>query len=833
MIPPGRSFARTWPPLSLVLLLVLLGPVGSAKAEASWTAETVTFASGPFKIVGELRLPEGEGRHPLVIMVHGDGPATRAYFAKLKETILGAGYATLIWDKPGSGQSTGELSQARRLAERASILVDAVKSMRGHRAIDPDRIGFWGVSQAGYVMPLALERTDAVKFMIVVGGPGENGIDQTAYLIRRQLMFAGVPEDRARQMEAHFQGLYAARTFEEYIGHARPLYDDPVQRKLGFVSALWEKSDWKPRSSDEEAFFDPMGIVARTAISVLAFFGERDTQVDPVQGAEAYRKALAEAGDPSSRVEIVPGADHDLVMSETGSMAERSGRSRADWQKYSPDYLAILESWLRDLRPGPKPGFRTKASPGRDISGCWDGAPEGKFADRNRQLRLIARKPDGRQAITLIYDLTPRCQVWEYDLEVSVEGEAVSWEAHRGRLSEDGRAMTVVKDWKGERSTWTFVRRPDLDDWMRELAASTGEGYAYQVPDSLDDGWECADLSAAGIDGAAVARFVDGIARGRHDDVHSLVIVRHGKLVLEEYFAANGRRRGPFVEKAFRARPHHLASVTKGVLSTLCGIAVDRGLVKGVDEPIARHLPAYAGSLSGKKRAITIGHLLTMTPGWAWDQTRYPWTDARNDAAAMYDREDVVRFVLEKPLASDPGAQFRYSNGAPTVLGAVLGEAFGHDADRFAETELFGPLGISDHVWTRYFDGRLETDGGLALRPRDLAKIGQLYLDRGEWRGCRVVSEEWVDESTRRRIPLGGLWGWGYGYYWMQVDLKTERGPVHSYFVPGDGGQLLAIFPGLDMVVVMAAGNYGRDDKAVCFAMIRQELLPAVLPDPR
>ena len=152
------------------------------------------------------------------------------------------------------------------------------------------------------------------------------------------------------------------------------------------------------------------------------------------------------------------------------------------------------------------------------------------------------------------------------------------------------------------------------------------------------------------------------------------------------------------------------------------------------------------------------------------------------------------------------------------------------DLDRFAETGLFGPLGISDHVWTRYFDGSIEADGGLALRSRDLARIGQLFLDRGDWRGRRIISERWIDESTRQRIPLRGPWGWGYGYYWMQVDLETERGPVHSYFVPGDGGQLLAVFPDLDMVVVLTAGNYGQDDKSVCFTMIRQGLLPAVLP---
>ncbi len=651
--------------IAFSVLLLFPFSVCPATAAPPGAIETVTFHSGPFKIVGELRLPEGEGRHPLVIMVHGDGPATRTYFATLKEAILRAGYATLIWDKPGSGRSTGELSQARMMAERASILLDAVKLMREHGTIDPDRIGLWGISQAGYVMPLALERTSAVKFMIVVGGPGENGIDQTAYLIRRQLMFAGVPEDKARGMEEHFQALYTARTFEEYIGHARPLYDDPVQKKLGFVSALWEKSDWKPRSPDEEAFFSPMGIIARTTVPVLAFFGEKDTQVDPVQGAEAYKEALAKAGNPASRVEIIPGADHDLIVSQTGSMEEQRRRSRADWQEYSPAYLEILEAWLRERQPGPARDSVTKAAREPDISGCWEGAPEGKFAERNRQLRLFARKPDGRLAITLIYDLTPRCQVWEYDLDVTVDDGAVSWEAHRGRLSEDGNSMTVVKDWKGERSTWTFVRRKDQDEWMRRLAASTGTGYAYEVPESLDDGWECADLAAAGIDRAAMTRFMEGIAQGRHDDIHSLLIVKDGKLVLEEYFATNGRRRGPLVERALRERPHHLASVTKGVLSALCGIAVDRGLIEGVDEPISPHLPAYSGSFSGKKRAITVGHLLTMTPGWAWDQTHYPWTDPRNDAAAMYDQEDVVRFVLEKPLASDPGVAFHLLQRGP------------------------------------------------------------------------------------------------------------------------------------------------------------------------
>jgi CubicO group peptidase (beta-lactamase class C family)/dienelactone hydrolase len=803
------------------------GPAPRTRAaEVLFTVESITFRSGPFKIVGELTHPEAGGPHPLVIMVHGDGPAARADFARIKETILKAGYATLIWDKPGSGESTGEFNQDMLLAERASILADAILAMTRQRVIDPGRIGLWGISQAGYVMPLALERTDAVRFMIVVGGPGENGIDQTAYLIQRQLVFAGVPDDEARRMEEHFKGLYAATTFEQYIGHARPLYDNPVQRKLGFVSALWDEAGWKPHTPDEEAFFNPMEIVAKLPIPVLAFFGEKDTQVDPVQGAAAYGKALAEAGNPASRVEVIPGADHDLILSETGSLAERSRRSRAGWRKYSPAYLESLETWLHELGPSPVGTLSGDGEP--DITGCWEGAPEGRFTERNKQLRLISRKPNGRMAITLIYDLTPRCQVWEYDIDVAVERGAVSWEAHRGSLSKNGTAMTVVKDWRGERTNWNFVRRKDLDGWIRRLAESTRIGYAYEVPEPLDDGWGCADVESVGIDRAVIARFVERITRGEHGDIHSLLIAKDGQIVLESYFATNGKRSGPFIDRVFRPRPHHMASTTKGVLSALCGIAIDHGHIKSVDDPISGHLPAYAGAFSGKKQAITVSHLLTMTPGWAWNQTRYPWTDPRNDAAAMYDQADVIRYVLERPLASDPGSRFAYSNAAPTVLGAVLEQACGMDVDRFAERNLFQPLGISDHPWTRYFDGSLETDGGLALRSRDLAKIGQMFLDGGTWRGRRVVSEEWVGKSTERRISLGGPWGWGYGDYWMQVDLRTERGPVRSYFVPGDGGQLLAVFPELNMVVVLTGGNYGRDAKSVCFSLIRQYILPAV-----
>ena len=313
------------------------------------TTEKITFQSNQFRVEGELRMPEEEGRHPLVIMVHGDGPAYRTSFRKLKETMLRAGYATLIWDKPGYGQSKGEFSRNHLREERAEILVAAINHMKTHPRIDADRIGVWGISQAGYVIPRALLKTNQISFMILVGCPGENGIKQTAYLIRRQLQLEGLSDEEAKQMEDHFIQLYYAETFEQYIKHAKPLYDNPVQRTLGFVSALWNETNFKPHSHEEEGFFDPITVIKKTTIPTLVFFGEKDTQVNPIQGLEAYKKALTQAGNKNFRVELIPNTDHNLILSKTGSMKERSNRSAKEWQNYAPEYLQIMEDWLKHL----------------------------------------------------------------------------------------------------------------------------------------------------------------------------------------------------------------------------------------------------------------------------------------------------------------------------------------------------------------------------------------------------------------------------------------------------------------------------------------------------
>ena len=118
---------------------------------------------------------------------------------------------------------------------------------------------------------------------------------------------------------------------------------------MGFVSALWDKTNWKPHSPEDEGFFNPMDIIEKTTIPVLAFFGEKDTQVDPIQGVSAYKKALTKAGNKNFRVELIPNADHNIILSKTGSLKEKRSRSSKEWQNYAPEYLEIMEDWLKQL----------------------------------------------------------------------------------------------------------------------------------------------------------------------------------------------------------------------------------------------------------------------------------------------------------------------------------------------------------------------------------------------------------------------------------------------------------------------------------------------------
>jgi len=462
-----------------------------------------------------------------------------------------------------------------------------------------------------------------------------------------------------------------------------------------------------------------------------------------------------------------------------------------------------------------------------EIAGCWKGRMIAPYDRPFSEMILFSERSDSTLALSMFFELGPRSRVRSHDLDVEVQEGTVCWRDNDGVLTKNRDTLHVTRVESGWKSVWLFTRDRSADSIMVRLHEYTAAPCTYRIPEDRDDGWRCADVIASGIDKSKVIELINEITDGKHDDIHSLLIVKDHMLVVEEYFAENGTKHGPFIAGLFRDKVHHLASTTKCVTSTLVGIAIDKGFIKSAEEPIYRLLPAYFSLFTEEKKGIRIRHMLTMTTGFEWRQ--FGVSDDRNDGMQMWWTSDVIGYVLGKPLETKPGMTFNYTNGVPTVVGAILRNATGMEVGAFAERHLFHPLGIQEYTWTSYPDGSIETDGGLALRSRDLAKIGQLFLDNGVWNDSVIVSEDWVIESTKERLRFGKSNRWGYGYYWMQAEWRIDGRMVHSCFVPGDGNQILAVFPGLQMVVVFTAGNYGRDPKSTYYSLFDEFILPAVL----
>lgn len=306
-------------------------------------AEEVRFSSGDFEVVGELRLPGGLGPYPAVVIVHGDGPQTRTSTpgtSIIQDRFGEAGFAVFVWDKPGSGESTGEFTEGETLRQRAQILADGIEALAGHDAIDGTEIGVWGLSQAGWVMPLALELGTDIAFMISVSGGGEDSIEQLAYQVSQQLVCErGITSDEADLVGRWGPQVAKSPTYDDYVRAMEILLAiDGTDRFIGDEIAA--EGDWQPWPTDIDAYFDPMTVIAQTTIPVLAVFGEMDRFVDPVQGAAAYEQALQTAGNENYHVEVIAGTGHTMAAQETpcGSTGATSDR-----------YLELLEDWISQL----------------------------------------------------------------------------------------------------------------------------------------------------------------------------------------------------------------------------------------------------------------------------------------------------------------------------------------------------------------------------------------------------------------------------------------------------------------------------------------------------
>jgi CubicO group peptidase (beta-lactamase class C family) len=236
--------------------------------------------------------------------------------------------------------------------------------------------------------------------------------------------------------------------------------------------------------------------------------------------------------------------------------------------------------------------------------------------------------------------------------------------------------------------------------------------------------------------------------------------------------------------------------------------------------------PEYTGLNDERKEAIILEHLLTMTSGLDWDEMEISVASRgqRNDLVELFYVPDPVKYILAKPVVSEPGTEWYYNGGGTNLLGEVIREVTGMRIDDFAAKYLFAPLGISEYEWDHINEDMIHASGNLKLRPRDMAKLGYLFLNDGIWNGERILSEEWVRESIEVRALTP--WADGYGYQWWMRTYHPNGGAVDSFYAAGWGGQRITVFPSLDMVVVFTGGNYVGGEPVD--EIIERFILPAV-----
>jgi CubicO group peptidase (beta-lactamase class C family) len=302
------------------------------------------------------------------------------------------------------------------------------------------------------------------------------------------------------------------------------------------------------------------------------------------------------------------------------------------------------------------------------------------------------------------------------------------------------------------------------------------------------------------LDARAVESFLQAVDDGRYGDLHSTLVIIDGVTVLEAYF--DGHR-------ADERAP--LYSVTKSFVSALVGIAIGDGAISSVDESVFVSFAEHQDLAlrDPRKLGLTIRHLLSMTAGFEWDELSAPYSSGRNDYQRFVASGDRIAYTLGLPLRHEPGQKMTYCSPLSQVLSSILTRTTGMSAAEYAETRLFAPLGIEDWWWAEYDRETSVGEAGLYLRPADMAKLGQLYLQGGKWNGEQVVTSLWVDASVTS-CGVANQWN-DYGYNWWLYNRAAAdhhlRGHEDIYYAVGRGGQFVWVLPYANTVIACTGWN--------------------------
>jgi CubicO group peptidase (beta-lactamase class C family) len=390
-----------------------------------------------------------------------------------------------------------------------------------------------------------------------------------------------------------------------------------------------------------------------------------------------------------------------------------------------------------------------------------------------------------------------------------------------GRYDADSKIMSLYFPMRGETYDFKRVEANETSDFYpRGRPFGT---YTYRPPLSFDDGWQTASLEDVGISREGIQKFIQLIIDTPIDsvsaqEVHGVLIARHGKLVLEEYFHGE-----------HRDKPHDTRSAAKSLTATLFGAAINSRIPADASSPVYRVMNGgeFPPAIEPQKKALTVESLLTMSSGLDCDDSDPESPGNEQTMLDQTEQPDYYKFTLALKMIRKPGEKAVYCSVQANLVGGVLQRAARQSLPVLFQNLLAEPLQINRYYLPLTPAGDAYMGGGVRLMPRDFMKLGQLHLNGGTWNGRKILTSEWSRRATSHLIDLGSR---QYGYFWYVEDYPYRGRKIRAFMAAGNGGQVVVGIPELDLVVAFYGGNYS--DPALFVPQrvyVPQYILPAVV----
>ena len=334
--------------------------------------------------------------------------------------------------------------------------------------------------------------------------------------------------------------------------------------------------------------------------------------------------------------------------------------------------------------------------------------------------------------------------------------------------------------------------------------------FKYTQPKMVSNGWETENLEKLYNNTSSL---FDVLRQLEHNDhkINSFLLIKDGKLLLEEYYN----------ERTIET-PQDLRSVTKSIISILMGIAIDKGFVTSIDDPIQQYLPNIqpTKNLNTLKEQITIRHLLTMSTGLDcndWDKK------SKGQEDKVYKKKDWIQYTLDLPMVQEPGVVSTYCTMGVVIAAQIISNASNMPLDQFAKQFLFTPLGINNVSWKHTSKKEvIDVAKRIQMIPRDMAKIGLLLLNNGKWNNSQIVSKNWIKESLNTHTKISNI---DYGFLWWTIPFGSKTAKVAT----GNGGQYIMIFKDLHLIAVFTGSAYNSQEDKLPFTIVNKAVLPMLL----